>query len=229
MRWSDTGIPDRSGLTEYYPVSDKQIILKNLSQGSENMPEYLRLGKFFSNVSAIADYYHQVKKVKYCIRCGAKFKHGTDLICPVCGAKDPDQAQKLRHEWIAFFKHILKFLLMIALAIIVGLTYQCYQFVEEVKTSCPDAYPDITMEQAFDAFFADPKWSFGEMEGSYVTVNFTGTCLYREKEVKAHLIIYNYVNENKNTVKSLDFNGVPQQEEILQLLLNTVYQSYTDE
>ena len=184
--------------------------------------EYLKMAKIFSGMSSMIESYHEWKKVKYCVRCGAKFHNGTQLRCPQCGAKDPVQVQIRRRGW----KELLERLLMIVLVLIVVIKFLQYRSVEEVRNSSPEAYPNLTLEEAYENFFDHPKWRFGEMEGSYVTVEFSGTCLYKGEEVTANLTIYNYVDSNSCTVMYLDFNGVPQDDEILHLLLNTIYGSY---
>ena len=124
---------------------------------------------------------------------------------------------------------VLGYILFFAIIIFGFLFYFQYQAVQEVRQGSPTNYPDFTLEEAFDAFFENPKWSYGEDCGDYQIIYFSGDCLYREQEVTANLEIWSYDSTDKFSIQSLDFNGVPQSDEMLNLLLTTVYENYQAE
>lgn len=59
--------------------------------------------------------------------------------------------------------------------------------INYVKNASPEAYPTISFGEAFDEFFANPRWtSFISDDESHV-VEFKGDCLYVEQRVTARI------------------------------------------
>lgn len=198
--------------------------------------EFLKIAKIISNIHKVQENYREMKedaekaKVdKYCVHCGAKFKTGISLFCPQCGAADPIQKEETVKSAKRTALKVLGYILFFAIIIFGFLFYFQYQAVQEVRQGSPTNYPDFTLEEAFDAFFESPKWSYGEDCGEYAVICFSGDCLYREQEVTANLEIWSYDSTDKFSIQSLDFNGVPQSDEMLNLLLTTVYENYQAE
>ena len=198
--------------------------------------EFLKIAKIISNIHKVQESYREMKedaekaKVdKHCVYCGAKFKTGISLFCPQCGAADPIQKEETVKNAKRTALKVLGYILLFAIIIFGFLFYFQYQAVQEVRQSSPTNYPDFTLEEAFDAFFENPKWSYGEDCGDYQIIYFSGDCLYREQEVTANLEIRSYDSTGQSTIYSLDFNGVPQSDEMLNLLLTTVYENYQAE
>lgn len=81
----------------------------------------------------------------------------------------------------------------------------------------------VTIENAFDNFFENGKWSTYKKEG-YSYVLFTGTCEYYGKKADAR-ISFKITGENF-IVDSLDINGQAQNDLMLYSLLSTVYKDY---
>lgn len=79
----------------------------------------------------------------------------------------------------------------------------------------------ITIEEAFDDFFDNSKWSTYK-EGGYSYVAFTGVCEYLEKRSDIK-IIFKLTGENF-VVDSLDINGITQNDFILYGLLSKIYE-----
>lgn len=81
----------------------------------------------------------------------------------------------------------------------------------------------VTIEEAFDHFFDNGKWSKYDSEG-YTNVVFTGTCDYQGERSDIR-IIFKITGEHF-FVESLDINGRSQNAIVLQSLLSTVYEDY---
>lgn len=114
-----------------------------------------------------------------------------------------------------------------------------------IKHGVNERYPDITYDEAFRAFFAYPTWKYfkgteegpdddGDGKPDYTNnnidvVEFTGTCTYRDVEVKA--LIQFTLNEDGTTFDAtyLSFNDVPQSSFMLDELLITVFEDYIEE
>ena len=113
-----------------------------------------------------------------------------------------------------------------------------------VKKGHPNSYPDITYEDAFEAYFGDPTWkSFvgtqegpdenGDGEPDYTVdnvdvVEFTGYCMYQNVKVKA-LIQFALDNEEGTfTSEYLSFNDVPQNMFMLYGLIEDVFDDYKE-
>ncbi len=94
----------------------------------------------------------------------------------------------------------------------------------EVRTAYLSQYSkSVTIEEAFDHFFDNGKWSKYDSEG-YTNVVFTGTCDYQGERSDIR-IIFKITGEHF-FVESLDINGRSQNAIVLQSLLSTVYEDY---
>lgn len=82
---------------------------------------------------------------------------------------------------------------------------------------------NVTIENAFDGFFANGKWKTYEERGNSYVV-FTGACEYFGEKVDAK-IVFKITGENF-IVDSLEINGVAQSDIILYGLLLKVYENY---
>ena len=79
---------------------------------------------------------------------------------------------------------------------------------------------DITIEEAFDNYFENPKWSKYE-EAGYTYVVFSGVCEYLGDRADAK-ITFKITGENF-VVDSLDLNGRTQNDLMLYALLRSIY------
>lgn len=105
------------------------------------------------------------------------------------------------------------------------------EYVLGVKYGTPPSYPDITYVEAFEAFFAYPTWTYfqGKREGDekvYDTVEFTGNCMFADKEVKA--LIQFTISDDKTTFEATYFslNDIPQSMIDLNGLIDKVFSEY---
>lgn len=82
---------------------------------------------------------------------------------------------------------------------------------------------EITIEEAFDNFFGNEKWSTYKDE-SYEYVVFSGVCQYNEEPADIR-ITFKITGENF-LVDSMDINGVEQNDLITALMLEKIYGDY---
>lgn len=109
-----------------------------------------------------------------------------------------------------------------------------------VKNGHPNAYPDKTYGESFEAFFGSPTWKYfkGVKEGpdddedgkpdytenNIDVVEFTGYCTYQNVEVKA-LIQFTLDKESKTfDATFLSFNDVPQSTIMMAGLITRVFE-----
>ena len=81
----------------------------------------------------------------------------------------------------------------------------------------------VTVEEAFDNFFDNPKWSTYQEDG-YTYVVFTGACEYLGERADAR-ITFQITGEQFRT-EQLDLNGVEQNDLILYVMLAKIYEEY---
>ena len=112
-----------------------------------------------------------------------------------------------------------------------------------VKNGHPQAYPNISYDEAFGEFFGSPTWKYfvGTKEGpdedgdgkpDYVEENvdiveFTGYCMYMDVEVKA-LLQFTLNDDETFDATFLSFNEVPQNYFTLNALLSKAFESYEE-
>ncbi len=106
-------------------------------------------------------------------------------------------------------------------------TWQDDEYVAIVRNMCPDAYPLQTYGQAFDQFFASPKWEHfkGEGEDGAETeiVNFVGSCTYGETLVEAQFQFTLNMEEETVNITHFSLNNVPQDWASAETLLAAVF------
>lgn len=97
--------------------------------------------------------------------------------------------------------------------------------VLKVKGSKLSAYPSSkTIGEAIDAFFADAKWSSGTSDKGVAFVNAEGKITYADKEVTAVLQFQISKDGKTFQVNALEFNGVPQNQLMINGLLAKIYE-----
>lgn len=82
---------------------------------------------------------------------------------------------------------------------------------------------NVTIEEAFENYFEDGKWSKYDSEG-YTYVVFTGSCWYFDERDDIR-IVFKITGKNF-IVDRLDINGVAQNNLIVRSLLSEVYEDY---
>lgn len=102
-------------------------------------------------------------------------------------------------------------------------------YVNMVKGGTNSRFPDLTYEDAFQAFFANPTWTYFASETGEDVVEFTGDCTYQDISVKARLQFI--LDEEGGTFESgaLSFNEVPQNQLITSALLEKAFTSFYEE
>lgn len=97
------------------------------------------------------------------------------------------------------------------------------KYVQMVKGGYREDNPDLTYEDAFNAFFGTPRWKYFQGEDEQDVVEFTGDCTYQDVPVKARIQFV--VDEENGTFEAtyLAFNEVPQNMLMLVELIDTVF------
>ena len=80
--------------------------------------------------------------------------------------------------------------------------------VLSVKEGSPDQFPNITYEEAFEEYFAQPTWeNCGKDEDGNEVVKFTGICTYLESDAIAEVKFKIYEEQGHFVVSSIKING----------------------
>ncbi len=103
------------------------------------------------------------------------------------------------------------------------------EYIAMVKCGVPVSYPNITYEQAFESFFASPKWINGTTEDGKQVVEFSGDCTYNDVTVKATIQFLLDLDNNTFTSEYLAFNDVPQNKLLLNTLIDEAFSQYAGE
>ena len=82
---------------------------------------------------------------------------------------------------------------------------------------------DVTVEEAFDNFFDNPKWSTYQQDG-YTYVVFTGSCEYLGERADARITFQ--ITGEQFRVEQLDINGAEQSDLLLHAMLAKIYEKY---
>lgn len=78
-----------------------------------------------------------------------------------------------------------------------------------VKWSSPSLYPDITYEEAFEDYFANPTWeTCGKDAAGNEVVKFSGICTYLGSNAIAEVTFTVYKKQDSFVVSSTTINGV---------------------
>ena len=125
---------------------------------------------------------------------------------------------------VAFVLSAATFLIILAISLeyaIPGGMQRMFRPGMEVRDAYLSQYSkNVTVEEAFDNFFENGKWSKYESEG-YSFVVFTGSCEYLGERADVR-VTFKITGENF-VVDSLDINGRTQNDLILFALLESVY------
>lgn len=100
----------------------------------------------------------------------------------------------------------IEFLLEIIILIICINSANAAGVVNSVKKGTPKNNPNVTYEEAFDNFFANPEWkSAGKDDEGNKLVKFTGNCTYFDEYSSA--VVTFTVYDDTFTVSSIKMNG----------------------
>lgn len=162
-----------------------------------------------------------------CENCGALIM-SKSRVCPTCGA--PVKKQKKKTSFIIP--------IIIMALLFLGYSYLKYSRESDphvlfVKNGSPNAFPDITFDEAFTHFFGSPSWKYfrgsrGNSSDTFDIVEFTGNCTYLEQEVTAKLQFTLDVDNGTFETTYLAFNDVPQSNDLLYALIEKAFTSYQE-
>lgn len=99
--------------------------------------------------------------------------------------------------------------------------------VKIVKNGKLNAYPNKTIGDAIDSFFGDSSWSSGVSEKGLKFVDVAGKITYMEKPINAKMQFVLDKNGTQFSVRALEFNDIPQNQLMIEGLLEKIYQENT--
>ena len=103
------------------------------------------------------------------------------------------------------------------------------KYVLSVKNGYPVTIPEIIYGKAFDAFFAAPTWRYFKAKSGEDVVEFTGSCTYKDAEVRARLQFIISDDGDSFEHGALSFNDVPQSVLITNLLVYKAFEEYASQ
>lgn len=99
------------------------------------------------------------------------------------------------------------------------------QYVRQVKGGHPNAYPNISYEEAFGLFYGSPSWSYMKGSNGSNIVTFAGQCQYEGKP--ANIILRFQLNsDNTFNLVSGSINGIEQNLLVLSTLNSMPFIEY---
>lgn len=100
------------------------------------------------------------------------------------------------------------------------------KYIRMIKETAPQAYPDITYGEAFEAFFGDDSWNYFKSTDEQDVVEFHGKCQYDGEE--AEVTIQYLVSYEEGTLQlyTMAINDEPQTEFVQLLMLEKIFESY---
>lgn len=128
----------------------------------------------------------------------------------------------------SIFKKIIE--LIVGVVLVVVVVYYALssggtddKYIQIVKNGTLDAYPQMTVGEAFDGYLDNPKWESGLSEDKQRFVNVKGGILYAEKE--AEIAVQFFVNEKDDTFQynACEINGLPQTNIVVLGLFENIY------
>lgn len=99
------------------------------------------------------------------------------------------------------------------------------KYIDMVKNGTNDNYPNITYEEAFDEFFANPEWSHFTSEDGEEIVEFTGKFTYMEAEADALFQFMLDLDEGTFSLEYFAINDEPQTVLMAGIVLDKVFSS----
>lgn len=98
------------------------------------------------------------------------------------------------------------------------------KYVKMVKNGTLEAYPQMTVGEAFDGYLSKPKWESGISEDDERFVNVKGGIKYYDKD--AELAVQFFITDEKEgsfEYHACEINGVPQNNFVVLGLFETIY------
>lgn len=98
--------------------------------------------------------------------------------------------------------------------------------IDVLKNSNYMNLSNVTYEEAFTNFFADPEWEYAGAENDSSKVKFSGSCIYDGVERKMEIIFYILPYDNFVEPGSFLMDGEVQSNELRDQLLEVAFQTY---
>jgi len=96
------------------------------------------------------------------------------------------------------------------------------KIVASVKGGTFEEYPDKTLGEMVDGYFADPKWESIVADDGNTYVNISGKILYNDKEINVRLQ-YKYNPDSTFKYNAMEFNEIPQNALVYGALFQKMY------
>ena len=132
-----------------------------------------------SGVQKYDGYHRQINtKERICVYCGSELsKHGS--YCPKCGKQAKRNIVRKKHQFR--LRAIMIFILILFIVLLLSIKLNDNKYINIVKEGYVDGYPDVSVGDAFEDFFAEPEWNYTNLEdesasGIKHSVEFTGYC-----------------------------------------------------
>lgn len=133
--------------------------------------------------------------------------------------------------WIAILVGITLMMTMVSCSIgcvknLANLDMSDY-YIDIVKTSTLEAYPQMTVGEAFDNYLENAQWESGTTSDGRVFVNVSGGVIYDGEEAEA--VVQFVFEENSDYFRyyALEIDGVPQDDFWAGLFINDVFNERT--
>lgn len=100
-------------------------------------------------------------------------------------------------------------------------------YIKIIKEGSPEEYDEITYGDAFSDFFSDPDWEYVPSENGKDIVQFTGGCLYAEKDIT--VCIKFIIKDKTFQCTYMDYDGEKQDQDEINYMIDTVFSSYIED
>lgn len=97
--------------------------------------------------------------------------------------------------------------LAVCVALLAWINSFGFSLIRAVKGGHPYAYPNITYEEAFNDFFANPHWE-NASNGRNKIVRFTGECGYKDDKTASVILNFEINDDNTFELRDGKVNGV---------------------
>ncbi len=177
---------------------------------------------------------------KYCKKCRKMATDNDALYCPKCGTPLTDYTAAKQWNSLSIGSVLLAMAIMlIAVGAVIlfantdvremvidrlNLPIGDYKYIQMVKNGSPKDYPDETYGDRFDIFFSNCRWKYIKGTEGQDVVEFTGICMYDEKETTARIQFVLDVRHKTFDFEYLELAGEPQNELMKLVLLEKVFE-----
>ncbi len=114
----------------------------------------------------------------------------------------------------------------IFLLLIVVLMPTDKDYIDAVRKTSPEAYPNVTYEQAFDNFFGNGKWEYFKTSDGTQIVEFDGKATYGGEPADVCFQFTLDMENEQYQLQYMDIDGVSQDWFSMAAMLDTIFSDY---